>query len=196
MSRRIAGPAGGFCRVRCELVDRHRNAVYPGGAGGAGFARRRGRRCAGRVSAGLSSSRSFPDRRSFQDRLLTIAWHHAISRRRSLPHLLQRLAENGEVEAGVSRAKEALELAVQKQTCVKLRGGKSGSASDQDALAETARRTPARAGRRVQLSGDRRDARRAARDDQVASIRGAAHDQETTSGTRTWRCRMNVWIRR
>jgi hypothetical protein len=28
------------------------------------------------------------------------------------------LAENGEVEAGVSRAKEALELAIQKQTCV------------------------------------------------------------------------------
>jgi len=28
------------------------------------------------------------------------------------------LAENGEVEAGVSRAKEALQLAIQKQTCV------------------------------------------------------------------------------
>ena len=36
----------------------------------------------------------------------------------SLKIYSEALAENGEVEAGVSRAKEALELAIQKQTCV------------------------------------------------------------------------------
>jgi hypothetical protein len=36
----------------------------------------------------------------------------------SLMAYSEALAENGEVEAGVSRAKEALELAIQKQTCV------------------------------------------------------------------------------
>lgn len=36
----------------------------------------------------------------------------------SLKIYSEALAENGEVEAGVARAKEALELAIQKQTCV------------------------------------------------------------------------------
>lgn len=36
----------------------------------------------------------------------------------SLMEYSEALAENGEVEAGVSRAKEALELAIQMQTCV------------------------------------------------------------------------------
>ena len=36
----------------------------------------------------------------------------------SLTIYSEALAENGEVQAGVSRAKEALELAIQKQTCV------------------------------------------------------------------------------
>ena len=76
-----------------ELIDRHRSAVYRAALAAVGSHAEAEDAAQDAFLAAYRRLDSFRGDASFKTRLLTIAWHHAINRRRGLTRVLRRMVQ-------------------------------------------------------------------------------------------------------
>ena len=157
-----------------ELVDRHRSAVYRAALAALGSHAEAEDAAQEAFLLAYRRLTGFRGDASFKTWLLTIAWHQAINRRRSMTRLLRQIVQPARdqgsgIDARTARGRRAVpgRCGRAAASCI------ARSARRFDRSSEAARRAAAGAVRRLQLRRDRGDARRAGRHDQVARIGGA-----------------------
>jgi len=91
-----------------ELVDRHRTAVYRAARAALGSAEEAEDAAQDAFLSAYRRLNSFRGEASFKTWLLTIAWHHAINRRRSLTRIWRRLVEPVVTDAGSVSAMDSV----------------------------------------------------------------------------------------